>query len=93
MPGACVSVDGFISAQPGLVAQVSGHLTRRRVTCATIFKDHFSNFTFCHLQCSSCHEETLSAKWNFEKFARGCGVSVSSYRPDNDRFAERAFCD
>ena len=60
VPGACVSVDQLVSA-PGLLAQVSGHLTRQRITCATIFKDHYSDCTFCHLQCTSDHEETLSA--------------------------------
>ena len=92
-PGACVSVDQLVSSQPGLLAQLSGHLTRRRVTCATIFKDHFSDFIFCHLQCSSGHEETLSAKWSFERFARDCSVTISSYRADNGRFAEQAFRD
>ena len=86
-------VDQSISAQPGLLAQVSGHLTRQRITWATIYKDHFSNFTFCHLQCSIDHEETLLAKWSFENFAHGCGVSICSYQADNGRFAEKAFCD
>ena len=27
VPGACVSVDQLVSAQPGLMSQVSGHLT------------------------------------------------------------------
>ena len=43
-PSAQVSIDQMISAQPGLLAQMSGHLTRRRISCTTIFKDHFSNF-------------------------------------------------
>ena len=36
-PGATVSVDQLISAQPGLLAQMSRHLTRWRISCATIF--------------------------------------------------------
>ena len=76
---ACVLVDQLVSVQPGLLAQVSGHLTRRRITCATVLKDRYLDFTFYHLQCSSDHEETLSAKWSFEKFAQSCGVSVSTY--------------
>ena len=91
VPGAQVSVDQMISAQPGLLAQMSGHLTRRRVSCATLFKDHFSGFTFCHLQVSSGHEETLAAKWSFEKYAHSCGVSIKAYRADNGRFGEQAF--
>ena len=69
-PGAWVSIDQMISAQPGLLAQMSGHLTRRRISCATIFQDHFSNFLYCHLQVSSSHEETLAVKWAFEKFSK-----------------------
>ena len=92
-PGACVSVDQLVSSQSELLAQVSGHLTRLRVTCATIFKDHFSNFIYWHLQCSSGHEETLSAKWSFECFAQDCGVPISAYRADNGRFAKQAFRD
>ena len=87
-PGACVSVNQLVTSQPGLLAQLSSHLTRRRVTCATIVKDHFSDFIFCHLQCSTCSEETLSVKWSFECFARDSGVSISSYRADNGRFAK-----
>ena len=86
-----MSIDQMISAQPGLLAQMSGHLTRCRILCATIFKDHFSNFMYCHLQVSSGHEETLAAKWAFEKFATSCGVSVSAYCADNGRFGEQAF--
>ena len=92
-PGACVLVDLLISAQLGLLAQISGHLICRRIICATIFKDHFSNFTFCHLQCSSNHDKTSPVKWIFEKFAHGCGVTVCSYRADNGRLAEKAFRD
>ena len=91
--GTQVSVDQMISGQPGLLAQMSDHLTRRRISCATLFKDHFSGFTYCHLQVSSGHEETLAAKWTFEKFARSCGVQVRAYRADNGRFGEQAFRD
>ncbi len=92
-PGAQVSVDQLISAQPGLLAQMSGHLTRRRISCATLFNDHFSNFTYCHLQVSSGHDETLAAKWAFEKFSRSCNVDIRAYRADNARFGEQAFRD
>ena len=92
-PGVRVSVDLLISAQPGLLAQVSGHITRRRVTCATIFKDHFSNFTHCHLQCSSDHEETLSVKWAIERFAHRCGVDILAHHANNGRFVKQAFRD
>ena len=79
LSGAQVSVDQLISAQLGLLAQMSGYLTRRRISCATMFKDHFSDFMYCHLQVSSGHEETLAAKWAFEKFSRSCNVDIRAY--------------
>ena len=72
---------------------MSGHLTWRRVSCATLFKDHFSGFTFCHLQVSSGYEETLAAKCSFEKFAHSCGLSIKAYCADNGQFGEQAFRD
>jgi len=39
-PGKCVSVDQHTSPTPGLVAQVSGALTKSRYTKATVFVDH-----------------------------------------------------
>lgn len=48
-PGAMVSVDQMISAQPGLVPQISGHLTAARIWAATIFLDHLSRHVYVHL--------------------------------------------
>jgi hypothetical protein len=39
-PGDCVSVDQLISSTPGLIAQISGWLTRQRYTATTVFVDH-----------------------------------------------------
>jgi hypothetical protein len=41
-PGDCVSVDQLISSTPGLIAQISGWLTRQRYTATTVFVDHYS---------------------------------------------------
>ena len=88
-----MSVDQLISAQPGLLAQLSDHLTRRRITCATVFKDNLSGLIVCHLQSSTDNEEILSAKLAFERFARDCGVEIKAYHAGNARFAEKAFRD
>ena len=82
VPGACVSVDQLISAQPGLIPQLSGHLTRARITCATIYVDHFSGFAFSFLQRTTSQEET---------FADTHGVRIKSFHADNGRFAEASF--
>ena len=93
VPGARVSVDQLISAQPGLVPQSSGSLTRSRIFCSTIFVDHHSSFAFSFLQRSTTHEETLNAKAAFEKFALSFEVPIQAYHADNGRFAEAAFRD
>ena len=90
-PGARVSVDQLISAQPGLVPQTGGTLKRSRIHCSTIFIDHLTSFAFSFLQRSTGHEETLDAKASFEKFANVYDVTIRSYHADNGRFAETAF--
>jgi hypothetical protein len=39
-PGARASTDQLVSAQPGLIPQISGRLTHQRVNGATVFVDH-----------------------------------------------------
>ena len=70
-------MDQLISAQPGVLDQMSGHLTCWPISFfANLFKDHFSNFMFCHLQVSSGYEETLAGKWAFEKFSKTRNVDI-----------------
>lgn len=90
-PGKRVSVDQLVSAQPGLIPQLSGHLTRARIFCATIFVDHFSGFGYSFLQRSTTQEETLEAKAAFEKMANTYDVIIAGYHADNGRFAEARF--
>ena len=42
-PGKRTSMDQMVSAQPGLVLQMSGCLTSLQINGATIFVDHFSD--------------------------------------------------
>ena len=91
--GARVSVDQLISAQPGLVPQTGGTLTRSRIHCSTIFIDHHSSFAYSFLQRSKGHEEMLDAKDSFEKLVNGYNVAIRSYHADNGRFSEAAFKD
>ena len=92
-PGSKVSVDQMISAQPGLVPQTSGHLTRPRIHSATIYIDHHSSYAYSFLQKSTSGDETLNPKVAFEKTAHGNNVSVKAYHADNGRFAEKSFRD
>ena len=87
-PGDGVSVDQIVSAQPGLVPQMSGFLTHDRLWGATTFVDHVSDYVYVHLMKNFSIEETLSAKKAFEKIFSGADCEVRSYRADNGRFAD-----
>jgi hypothetical protein len=92
-PGECVSVDQMESSTLGFIGQLKGALTKRRYKAATVFVDHFSDFTFIHLQESMTSQETIKAKQSFEAFARQHGVQIRHYHCDNGRFAENEFLD
>ena len=92
-PGDCVSIDHLISAQPGLIPRLSGKHTQERICAAVIFKDHFSDFSYCHLMTACNLEETIAAKRAFEKHASTYGVSIKHYHADNGHFACQGFRD
>ena len=48
-PGQLVGVDQMISAQPGLIPQDKGNLTRARIWACTIFVDYYTGFVFVAL--------------------------------------------
>ena len=81
------------SSIPGLVAQSKGTATKKRYLVATIFVDHFSRFSYVHMQESTNGEETLKAKKAFEAVAENYGVYIRHYHGDNGRFAEKLFVD
>ena len=68
-PGAAISTDQIISAQPGLIPQASSILTNECITAVTVFVDHFSDFTYSLLMTSCSGDETLQAKQEFEAYA------------------------
>ncbi len=84
-------MDTSVSAQPGLVPQMSGFLTNLRIWGATIFVDHFSDYVYAALMRDLTLDETLLAKTAFERHASEGGISISSYRADNSRFADSGF--
>ena len=90
-PGQFVSCDQLHSGTPGLVAQVTGRLTKSRYWYATVFVDHFSGLDYVHLQESSSAEDTIIAKQAFERFSKERGVTIHHYHCDNGVFASRAF--
>jgi hypothetical protein len=66
-PSDGVSVDQIISAQPGLIPQMTGFLTSKQIWGCTTFVDHISNYIFVHLMKDFTTIETLLAKLAFKK--------------------------
>jgi hypothetical protein len=92
-PGSKTSTDQLVSAQPGLIPQMSGRLTALRVNGATIFADHYSDHVYVFLMRDLTLEETLLAKASYEKFLHSIGVTTKAYHADNGRFADKGFRD
>jgi GAG-pre-integrase domain len=90
-PGECVSVDQLESSVPGLVGQLKGKLTNKRYKVATIFVDHFPSLSYVHLQLSTSADDTLQAKFEFEKYVRSHVVLVQRYHDDNGRFSDSSW--
>ena len=92
-PGAVVGVDQLTSSTPGLVRQMRGILTRKRYTVTTVFVDHFSGFSYIHLQLSTSAAHTIEAKRAFEQCAATHGVTIKHYHADNHIFDSKPFVD
>ena len=83
----------MVSAQPGLVPQMSGYLGKHQIWVATIFVDHFLDYTYVSLMRDLTLDETLLAKTAFERHVLSGGVASASYHADNGRFADKGFHD
>ena len=85
-PGQVVSVDQLVSPTPGLIAQMTGFLTKKRYKYATVYVDQYSKLSYVYLQKTASAEETLEGKQAFERFAEGHGITVRNYHADNGIF-------
>ena len=81
----------MISAQPGLIPQEKGNLTRARIWACTLFVDYYTGYVFVALIRELTAESTLAAKKEFEHRCAVRGIRVKHYHADNGRFAEPAF--
>jgi len=90
-PGEEVGTDQIVSAQPGLVPQEKGQLTRARIWGATVFIDYHSGKVKVHLMQDSSGESTIEAKHAFERDSMSHGVQIQHYHADNGRFADTSF--
>ena len=56
----------MISAQPGLIPQEKGNLTRARIWACTVFVDYYTVYVFVALMRDLNVESTIVAKKEFE---------------------------
>ena len=61
-PGDCISIDQLVSAQPGLIPQMTEFLTKMHIWGATVFVDHVSDYVYVALMRNLTLDETLLAK-------------------------------
>ncbi len=90
-PSAQASTDQLVSAQPGLIPQISGRLTHQRVGGATVFVDHCSDHMYVYLMRDLLLDETLAAKHGYELFLALHGIQSRAYHTNNGQFADQRF--
>ena len=90
-PGQVVSVDQLISPTPGFVPTHRGKPTIQRYRGATVFVDHYSDYTYVHLMTEMNAEATVKAKQAFERISATHNVKIRHYHADNGLFDTHAF--
>jgi hypothetical protein len=91
-PGECISIDQYISAQPGRLPHTKGKESKSdQYNGGTLFVDHASGYIFLRNQVSLTAGETLRAKKSFEQFASSVGVSLQRFHADNVPFNSKEF--
>ena len=86
-------MDQIVSAQPGLISQMSGFLTNQRLWGTTTFVDHVSNYVYVHLMRDLSLTKKLLSKSAMEKVMTQAGQTVKHYHADNGRFSGNGFID
>ncbi|CAJ1959006.1 unnamed protein product [Cylindrotheca closterium] len=92
-PGEVISVDQLVSPSPGLIAQISGTLTKKRYKYATVYVDQYSGLSFVYLQKTATADETIEGKKAFEAYCKQHGVRVQHYHADNGIFRAHKWVD
>lgn len=86
-------MDQLVSPTSGFVPTHRGIPTTKRYIGATVFVDHFSDFTYVHLMTKMDAESTVEAKHAFERLAESHGVRIRHYHSDNGLFDTKLFRD
>ena len=90
-PGQCVAVDMLKSPTPGLIAQLTGRLTKDRYKYATVYVDVATGYGTVVLQKTANAEETIKGKEAFERHAKACGIKIQHYHANNGTFRANAW--
>ena len=85
-PGQVVLVDQLVSPVPGLIAQMTGFITKQLYKYATVYIDQFSGFSFVYLQRMASAQETLESKQAMERYAQARTITIKAYHADNGIF-------
>ena len=75
----------------GMIPQMKGRLMRAKYYAATIFVDHYTDYTYVHLMKDTTAESTLESKNSYESLMKSYGHDVRKYHADNGRYAENTF--
>jgi hypothetical protein len=92
-PGEKTSLDQMVSAQLGLIPQMSGCLTNLCIMAAMVFVDHFLDHIYVYLMRDLMLSETLLAKHAYKRFLASLGVESKAYHADNGCFADKGLRD
>ena len=79
-------MDQLISPTLGFVPTHRGRPTLQRYMGATIFVDHYSDFTYVPLMTTMDVAFTVEAKLAFERMAQSHSVKIKHYHCDNGLF-------
>ena len=63
----------------------------KRYVVATVFVDHYYDFTYIHLISKLDAGSTVKSRMEFERICDSCGVKVLHYNADNGRFDTKNF--
>ena len=86
-----MSVDQIVSAQPGLIPQISGFITNQRLWGAITSVDHVSDYVYVHLMRDLSLPKTLIAKSAMERVMAQAGRTIKHYHAENGRCADNGF--
>ena len=84
-------VDQLVNPTADFVPVHRGLPTKKHYVDATIFADHYSDFTYMHLMTDLDVEATVGAKQSIERLAPDYDLKIKHYHADNGLFDTKVF--